>query len=157
MQRVERKPLSWAWMTGKMRCFWVTERDGGGFCGMWHTNFDTSVIPAELRRSEFWVWAAKKSSRAGKRNPDLSKTKDDGYINVYEKKITRNFCLYTFEKWDSMRNLRCTSWWTLQNPGEWHKKTPRHLQHSCWHTCTCSLTIAGNLQNTEPRTLSSVF
>lgn len=74
---------------------------------------------------------------------------------MFMKKITHIFCLHTFEKWNSLRNLRCTSWWTLQNPGEWLEKTPRHLQQSCWHLCTCSLTIASNLL--LPRTLSSVF
>lgn len=56
-----------------------------GIYGMACTNFDTSMLPAELRRSEFWVWAAKKSSRTGKWNLDLSKKKNYSYVNVYEK------------------------------------------------------------------------
>lgn len=72
-------------------------------CGMGHTDFDPYIFPGDLKRIKFWFWAGKKSSRAEKWNSQVSRT----HLCLW-RRLPKIICVYTFEKWDYVRNLRCT-------------------------------------------------
>lgn len=93
-------------MIWKMSSQWLREKMEEGMwrgaCGMGCIDFDTYIFLGDLKRPEFWFWAGKKSSRTEKWNSQVSST----HFCLWG--LLRIICVYTFEKWEYVRNLRCT-------------------------------------------------
>lgn len=106
IQSSRRKPALWAWWIRKMSSQSLREKmvecTGKGVCGLGCTDFNIYILPRDMKRPEFWVWAGMKGSREEKSNFQISNTlmcvQHTTHTFMLMREITGNYlCVHSLE------------------------------------------------------------